>query len=504
MALPKIAIVGRPNVGKSSLLNRLAGRRVSIVDPTPGVTRDRISVWMEIEPPLETPKGTPSKFAEIVDTGGYGVYTVEGERFDDIGRDLTELTGPIEQQIIAAWEEAQVILFVVDAQAGITALDETVARLLREHGCQEKVLPVASKVDGETWTPHGLEAAAFGLGEPICVSATTGFGLQGLLDAVYERIDMSEEDDRPDNDEVHLAIVGKRNSGKSTLINALAGSPRVIVSEIAGTTRDSVDVRFEIEGRVMVAIDTAGVRKRKSIGGDVEFYAYHRMLGSIRRSDVAIMLIDATEEISQVDKKLSEELQRQFKPTVIVVNKCDLVPDLRPEDYLQYLTEQLRGHDYAPIVFISASSEEGLLDLAAMAFNLREQARHRETTGQLNRVVEDILKRRGPSSRLGTQHEPPPRGASVQRGPHPPGLLRPRSHVGPGDEASREDEDGRPKRRSGGQCDAHCDTAPDGGVARRAALCWYRAGWSPYTHCPHRVWNRRPARWALVVKTRSW
>src|SRR5690606_18437490 len=160
--------------------------------------------------------------------------------------------------------------------------------------------------------------------------------------------------------EIKLAIVGKRNAGKSTLINTLAGEPRVIVSEIAGTTRDSIDVRFEIEGRALLAIDTAGVRKRKSFADDIEYYAYHRMLQSIRRAEVVALLLDATVPVSQVDKKLAQELQRQFKPTILVVNKWDLVDEsVTPEDYLEYLTKELRGFDYAPIVFISAKDAEG-------------------------------------------------------------------------------------------------------------------------------------------------
>lgn len=406
MSISQIAIVGRPNVGKSSLLNRLAGQRISIVDPTPGVTRDRVAALIEIDPPLETQKGTPARLAELVDTGGFGVYVADGQRFDDVGADLTALTDDIEYQIRTAMEQSALILFIIDAQAGITSLDETVATLLRRSGLESRVLVVANKVDSEKWEADAYEASALGLGQPLCVSTTSGTGVRQLLDAVYERLPGDDESGALRTaDELKLAIVGKRNAGKSTLVNALAGQPRVIVSEIAGTTRDSIDVRFEIAGHTIIAIDTAGVRKRKSIAQDVEYYAWHRALRSIRRADVALFLIDATKDISQVDKKLSMELQRQFKPTVIVVNKWDLVDEARvsPEDYLDYLTQELRGLDYAPIVFISALNQEGLRDAIAMAFNLRQQATHRETTGQVNGIMEDILHKRGPTSRLGTQ-----------------------------------------------------------------------------------------------------
>lgn len=403
MPLARIAIVGRPNVGKSSLVNRLVGRRVSIVDPTPGVTRDRVTTLIEIKPPTDTPRGTPSKMAEIVDTGGWGVYMAEGKRFNDVGADLADLTPEIESQIRAAMQQADIVLFLLDAQSGITSLDQTVATLLRQQGDAGKVMVVANKVDAENWLADGLEMAGLGFGEPMCVSATTGFGMRELREAVYERLphDSSEE---ATTGEMKLAIVGRRNAGKSSLINALAGEERVIVSEIAGTTRDSIDVRFEIEGRKMTAIDTAGLRKRKSFEDDIEYYAYHRMLSAIRRADVVLLLLDASEDVSQVDQQLAQELQRQFKPVVIVVNKWDLAEQKKvtPEDYEQYLTEQLRGLDYAPIVFISAKTGDGVRDAVVMAFNLFQQAGHRETTGKLNAAIKKVLAQRGPSSKLGT------------------------------------------------------------------------------------------------------
>ena len=402
MSLPRIAIVGRPNVGKSSLLNRLARRRVSIVDPTPGVTRDRVSVVLEIAPPSKTPKGTESRLAEVNDTGGWGVYVVDGEHIDDAGNDLRDLTSDIEFQIKEAMENSDIIVYLVDAQSGITPLDQTVAEMLRRAGASDRVLVVASKVDSRAWESHGHEAAALGLGEAICVSSTSGHGIKFLTDQLWKRLEgvTGEREEDPD---MKLAMVGKRNAGKSSLVNALAGENRVIVSEIAGTTRDAVDVQFEINDRTFTAIDTAGVRKQKSFSDDIEFYAYRRMLQSIRRADVALLLVDATDRISQVDKKLSQELQNQFKPTVIVVTKWDLVDDsVTPEDYLDYVTKELRGLDYAPIVFISSTEEKGIDDAVKMAFNLKEQSEHRETTGKLNALVKTILKERGPSSRLGT------------------------------------------------------------------------------------------------------
>jgi GTP-binding protein len=357
---------------------------------------------LDIEPPSRTLKGTESRIAEIHDTGGWGVYVVDGEHIDDAGRDLRDLTSDIEFQIKEAMDTSDLIVYVVDAQSGITTLDETVAEMLRRAGASSRVLVVANKVDSRTWEPHGHEAAALGLGEAICVSSTSGHGMKCLTDQIWERLDglTGEREEDPD---MKLAIIGKRNAGKSSLTNALVGENRVIVSEIAGTTRDSIDVQFDIDGKSFTAIDTAGVRKQKSFADDVEYYAYRRMLQSIRRADVTLLLIDATDRISQVDKKLAMELQRQFKPTVIVVNKWDLVAeDVSPEDYLEYITKELRGLDFAPIVFISAVEANGINDAVSMAFNLKEQSEHRETTGKLNTVLKAILNDRGPSSRLGT------------------------------------------------------------------------------------------------------
>ena len=213
MALPQIAIVGRPNVGKSSLFNRLVGRRVSIVDPTPGVTRDRITTVVELRPPPGT-HGEP-RFAEIMDTGGYGVYVAEGGQIDDAGKDLTALTPDIEAQIRAAAGEAQLILFVIDAQDGIVPLDEAVARLLRSAGLSGKVMVVANKVDDPSWDADGIEAAALGFGEPLLSSATSGYGTRGLLEAVWERLGEAATE-RPPGPQGGFAIVGRRNAGKGS------------------------------------------------------------------------------------------------------------------------------------------------------------------------------------------------------------------------------------------------------------------------------------------------
>lgn len=389
--IPKVVIVGRPNVGKSSLLNLLAGRRVSIVDATPGITRDRVSAMVQLPDDDSGDRQT----IELIDTGGYGI------------EDSQNLTAEVEQQIAIGVAEADLILFVTDAQSGLLPLDREVAQLLRSEAGQTPVLLVANKVDGPSHEPEAYETLQIGLGEPTMVSATSGRHKADLLETIRGRIgqipDAGEHRTQTSTDTgVLLAIVGKRNAGKSTLVNTLAGELRVIVSETEGTTRDAVDVHFDFDGRVFTAIDTAGARKRKSIREDVEFYSHHRALRSIRRAHVVLLLIDSSVPVSQVDAKLAGEIMRHHKPCVIVVNKWDLAEtDHTQEQYLEYLDDALKGLSFAPIAFISATRDEGVRDVAAMALNLYQQAGHRISTGQLNRLVESIVTGHGPVSRSG-------------------------------------------------------------------------------------------------------
>ncbi len=413
MSLHRIAIVGRPNVGKSSLLNMLAKARVAIVDATPGVTRDRLSIVASLDPPQG--EGA-DKMVEVTDTGGYGVYTAEDQRFDEIGEDLSKLSGPIEAQIAAAVERSDLILFVLDSQTGVTALDDTIATLLRKRalgdGSRAKLMVVANKTDGPRWEPHAYEFSSLGFGEPVLVSAKNNYMRRGFFDALYNALpEFAPERGNEGPSEMKMAIVGKRNAGKSTYVNALAGEERVITSEIAGTTRDAIDVRFEIDGQALVAIDTAGLRKRKSMPGRIEWWAQERALASVARADVALLLIDATEPISRVDKNLSAEISERHKPCVIVVNKWDLVEGkpnkkghtISTEDYQKYIGKELRGLQNAPIVFTSALNGAGIRRAVDIAFILHHQAQQRVSTGKLNRIFKEMVTMRGPSSRLGTQ-----------------------------------------------------------------------------------------------------
>ncbi len=392
--LPTVAIVGRPNVGKSSLLNILAGRRISIVDDLAGVTRDRVSTVIELPPAQDK---SPARWCELVDTGGYGVYSGDAEQ--------SVLTPSIESQIERAVREAKLILFVVDTQTGITPLDKTFASVLRKQATDPtRIMLIANKSDHPEMDPQASEAMSLGFGEPFCFSATTGRGKIELRERIADRLDFEAEVAPPSPSTMLMAIVGKRNAGKSTLVNTLAGAERVIASEVEGTTRDSVDVRLEIDGQTITAIDTAGVRKRKAIREDVDYYSLHRALRSIRRADAILFLVDATEPISQVDKRLSSEIVKHHKPCVVILSKWDLVKDrLKLKDFKEYMSDALRGLDFAPVLTLSALENKGVKQAALKAMELHQQASIRISTSDLNQVMQDILERRGPSSKLGTR-----------------------------------------------------------------------------------------------------
>ncbi|MEM8757385.1 MAG: ribosome biogenesis GTPase Der [Planctomycetota bacterium] len=416
MPLPRVAIVGRPNVGKSSLVNLMAHAKVSIVDDLPGVTRDRVSVIVEIEHPQNA---GPVRHVELIDTGGFGVYTAEGQQVDDAGKDLAALTDKIEWQIAEAVATADLVLFAVDVQAGITPRDQEIATMLREQrlGSQRRrekgsvpVAVVGTKTDGPKWEVHGYELSALGFGEPLMISSKNNYFRRDFLDKLYSLVPEVDSTPEPPTD-MKLAIVGKRNAGKSTLINSLAGEERVIVSEIAGTTRDAVDVRFDFGDRVITAIDTAGLRKKKSFSGRVEWWALERLERSLNRADAALFMIDATQQISHVDDQLAAMVIEAGTPVVIVINKWDIAggaigkkgKPVGPEDYETYLRKTLRGLAFAPVTFMSATEGLNVRETVDLAFEMRDQGRVRMGTGELNRVIQRIITTRGPSNKLGQQ-----------------------------------------------------------------------------------------------------
>jgi len=375
MGAPQVVIVGRPNVGKSSLFNWLAGKRLAIVDPTAGVTRDRMTYLLELG----------DRYVELVDTGGMGV------------QDADNLTEHIEQQIQLALDSATLILFVVDAQAGITPLDEEVARRLRY--ASATVLCVANKTDHDGLQSQADEFYRFGR-KIVAVSTTQNRGKVPLLDAILERLPSTslEEEELVGEPEMRVAIVGRRNTGKSTLVNTLAQSERMIVSEVPGTTRDSVDVRFEMDGKAFVAIDTPGLRRRKSVKTALDFYGTHRAERSVRRADVVLLFFDATQRISKVDKQLCDYVTEQYKPCIFVVNKWDLMAGSMPtERWVRYLRDTFRTMWYAPIAFVTGQTGKNVKALVNHAQMLFKQSRSRVSTGQLNKLLQAAI-----------AHNPPP------------------------------------------------------------------------------------------------
>jgi GTP-binding protein len=397
--LPVIAIVGRPNVGKSSLLNTLAHKRISIVQDMPGVTRDRVVVPVEID----------GKWVEIVDTGGWG--------FAD-----PDLTDHITQQIEIAMATANLVMFLVDCADGLTTADQEIALLLRKKDV--KTILIANKADSEKADTALGDFARLGFGTPIGISALNGRNIEQLVAAIRKNVDLRDAPTELPKPQMLLAIVGKRNAGKSTLVNAIAqiyeGDPqRVIVSEVPGTTRDSVDVRFEKDGHTLLVIDTAGVRKkRQMVSSDVEFYSFHRAERSIRRADVVMMLVDGTEPLSQPDRKLSQYIAEQNKPVLLVVNKWDLsmakAREIRKdtpeagisdeklmEEFVEYLHTEMPHINYAPLAFVTAKDGKNVQMALDTAQHLYNQANGRVGTGRLNAAIKQIFEERLPSNRRG-------------------------------------------------------------------------------------------------------
>lgn len=371
MSLPTVAIVGRPNVGKSSMFNWLVGHRLAIVDPVAGVTRDRMIRVVEHD----------GSYFQLVDTGGVGI------------NDVDELDKEIEQQIATAIESADIILFVVDIRQGPTPIDAEIAKRLRS--LNKPIVLAANKADDEKFRWQAVDFYTLGIGDPLPVSAQNFRGKDELLDEIVRQLPKTNSEDvraataTPD---LKIAIVGRRNVGKSTFVNALSEAGRMIVSDVAGTTRDSVDVTVYIDGRPVVLIDTPGFRRRKSVRTDIEFYSTHRAQRSIRYADVVLMFFDAAEEISKVDKKLVTYIEKQHKPVVFVVNKWDLVADkIVTQQWADYLYETFPGLKYVPIAFVTAMEGKNVRKLINHAQMLYKQSHWRVSTPVLNRLIRQAL-----------------------------------------------------------------------------------------------------------------
>jgi GTP-binding protein len=393
--LPVVAIVGRPNVGKSSLLNALVGRRVSIVDDMAGVTRDRVAA----------PAQLAGRWVELVDTGGIGIV------------DTQSLEHHVEAQIRQAIEVSDAVIFVTDAREGCTAMDAEVARALRDYDVP--IVLAVNKTESQEARATVGEFGALGL-EPVAVSALEGEGLGALAERIVERLPPGD-DAEPEEPALRVAIVGRVNVGKSTFLNHLAGGERVIVSELPGTTRDSVDLRIEKDGRTILVTDTAGLKREASVHDSVEFYAQRRAEQAIRRAEVCLLLLDCTDEITRGDRKIARLIEDEVKPVVLVANKWDLAEGrMEMGEYADYVAKRLPGLGYAPMVFVTARDGRNVLAALDTAQSLARQANTRVGTPEINRVLE----------RARTDFRPPVRVRGVpkiyygtQIGVNPPTLM---------------------------------------------------------------------------------
>jgi GTPase len=373
--LPQVVIVGRPNVGKSSLFNWLIEKRIAIEDPTAGVTRDRLVQRIELD----------GRVLELVDTGGMGFDDPDG------------LTAEIDRQIESGLAHAAVVLFVVDVRTGIVPADLQVAQRIRRIGCP--VLVIVNKADAPNFDAAAHEFAALGFGAPLVVSAKQHRNRGPLVDAIMERLPPPSvaDPDSADLPDMKLAMVGRRNVGKSTFVNALAREERVITSPIAGTTRDSIDVRFEVDGRAFLAIDTPGLRRTKSRTTDIDFYSAHRAQRSIRRADVVLLFFDATEPIGKVDKQLAETITEEAKPVVFVVNKWDLyAADVKKREWNQYLRDTFRTMPWAPVAFVTATEGRNVKATIDTAQRLYRQSHERVATARINTVLRQAVEANHP------------------------------------------------------------------------------------------------------------
>lgn len=363
-----MAIVGRPNVGKSNFFNYLIGKRISIVEDTPGVTRDRIYAETEWR---------GRKFT-LIDTGG-----IEPENLD-------EITIQMKRQAEIAMDMADVILFMVDIKDGLVASDKEVSRIIRKS--KKPVILVCNKVDNVGTPPAGIyEFYELGLGEPMPVSAIHGLGIGEVLDEAYSHFPAQQDDE--DEDAIKVAVVGKPNAGKSSLINKILGEDRVIVSDVPGTTRDAIDTEFSVDDDKYIFIDTAGIRKRSKIEDVIEKYSVLRAFTAVDRADVCLIMIDAEYGVTEQDTKIAGYAHEKGKASIIVINKWDLVEKETGtlEKYRQKVYADLSFMTYAPIVFISAKTGQRvnrLFELIKFSF---DQNNLRISTGMLNDVINEAI-----------------------------------------------------------------------------------------------------------------
>jgi GTP-binding protein len=394
MNLPIVAIVGRPNVGKSTLFNRLAGERLAIVDDTPGTTRDRLFAESEWN----------GKRFHIIDTGGIDPTTGETT---PLSISSAEYIQQIRDQALLAVQEADAILFLVDATQGSTPSDAEVADLLRNRQKKKDgknwppIFLVVNKADNKTLRESSVDFYALGMGDPIPVSAYHGQGIGDLLDELVASFSDSEEAE--EDDSVKIAIVGKPNAGKSSLLNRLVGEDRAIVSPIAGTTRDAIDIQVTYEDIPLTLIDTAGIRRSGKVDRGVEKFSVIRSMRAIERCDVALLMIDATTHITAQDTHIAGFILEAWKSTVVLVNKWDAIDKdtFTIEEYKQRIRQALNFMDYVPMLFISAKTGQRVDQVLPEALRIQEERLAKITTSALNRILMNAQDMHAPTSKTG-------------------------------------------------------------------------------------------------------
>lgn len=376
---PLVAIVGRPNVGKSTLFNKISGQRISIVEDTPGVTRDRIyadATWLD-------------KNFTLVDTGG----------IEPAGKD--EILVQMRRQAELAIEMADVVILMVNVRDGLTANDQDVAAMLLK--ARKKIILAVNKVDNIGDPPFEFyEFYNLGLGDPVAISSTHGLGVGDLLDRVCSEFP-EDADTSEDEEEIKVAVIGRPNAGKSSLINRILGEERVIVSNIAGTTRDAIDSHYEKNGDKFLFIDTAGMRKRGKIDETVERYSVVRSLAAVDRSDVCVIMIDGSEGLTEQDTKIAGYAHEQGKACILVVNKWDSVDkdDKTMNNFKIKVKEHFAYMSYAPIMFISAKTGQRVDKLLEEIKEVNVQHKRRITTGMLNDILNEAMAKQQPPSDKG-------------------------------------------------------------------------------------------------------
>lgn len=397
MPKPVVALVGRPNVGKSTLFNRLAEERLAVVDEVPGTTRDRLVAEAE----------WAGHAFDIVDTGGIDPTAGAGRSREPLSVGSADFIEQIRAQAEIAIRDADAILFITDAESGITPADHEVARILRrsqrtrEGQPYPPVILVVNKAESASRRQETYQFYELGLGEPYAVSALHGTGTGDMLDALVETF--AEPGEEAEDESIKIAIVGKPNVGKSSLLNCLLGEERAIVSEIPGTTRDAIDTVLTYEDLPVTLIDTAGIRRRGKIEPGVEKYSVLRSMHAIERSSVALLLVDATEGVTAQDQHIAGYILEEWKSVVVLVNKWDLVEkdSYTMNEYTRTIRQELNFLDYVPLLFISAKTGQRVDQVLPLALRVHEERLVRLSTAQLNRVLRQAQDQHPPPSRAG-------------------------------------------------------------------------------------------------------